>query len=477
IIKTKVFAFIFYVIWTSLGNLIIGTNMCIWRNRTINAPIYADIGVHLPTTVELLANMDVPVTRIIHVYSITLYLSVFCFGKFTWNITRPAASRKVIDKRLRDNYIDAFLCIGVPLLWSPLLIATARGRYMIIEDLGPFPFGQLSIDTLLASSIPLGLTAIASIYFSVLTAINIWRARRSGSLDVTGLQFPEQAPYRTFSTIHSLKYVALVVIHTIALPFGFLWTLLPYITLRNDWMDDQGRYWYMIFDIRDNLRQLPYTYTYHREEVFNRGTLGGFLICLPMNGIVFFILFGFDSGALSIHRAWLQSLSLKISDMILSIRTYATKIPCPSRGSLSSTSPGHVTPFQLEDITLASYTPPTQTTTKGHTADGESGLPIALPPTSPHRGRSNVNQLHLIPPIEGYRNFLKERMPTGLSHGNRLSDYRDEPSNHNAPVRISPSLRDESIGHNDTRVNYPPPYEPTEGWTPSRQKPTFFSNN
>ncbi|KAG8866549.1 hypothetical protein FRC20_008205, partial [Serendipita sp. 405] len=416
-------------------------------------------------------------TRIIHVYSITLYLSVFCFGKFTWNITRPAASRKVIDKRLRDNYIDAFLCIGVPLLWSPLLIATTRGRYMIVEDVGPFHIDRPSVEAFLINTTPLALTTIASVYFNILTAINIWRARRSGPLDVTSLDPPEQPPYRTFSTIHSLKYSALVVINTIVLPFGFLWIVLPYIIYRHEWVDDQGRYWYMIFDIRDNLRQLPFTYTYHREQVFNRGTLGGFLICLPMNGIVFFILFGFDSGALSIHRAWLQSLSLKISDMIFSIRTYATKIPWPSRGSLPSTSPGHVTPFQLEDITLASYTPSTQTMTKGNAADGESGLPRALPPTSPYRGRSNVDRLYLIPPIEMPRSFLKERTPTGLSPGSGLSGYRGGPSNHNAPVRISPSPRDESIGHNDTRVDYPPPYEPTEGWTPSRQKPTFFSNN
>ncbi|KAG9052767.1 a-factor receptor [Serendipita sp. 407] len=472
IIKTKVFALIFYVIWTSLGSLIIGINMCIWRNRTINAPIYADIGVHLLTTVELLANMDVPVTRIIHVYSITLYLSVFCFGKFTWNITRPAASRKVIDKRLRDNYIDAFLCIGVPLLWSPLLIATSRARYMIIEDLGPFPFGQLSIDTLLTSSIPLGLTAMASIYFSVLTAINIWRARRSGSLDVTGLQFPEQAPYRTFSTIHSLKYVALVVIHTIALPFGFLWTLLPYITLRNEWMDDQGRRWYMIFDIRDNLRQLPLTYTFHREQIIGLGTLVAFLISIPVNGILFFILFGLDSGALSTYRAWLQSLGLKISDMIFSIRTYATKIPWPSRESSPSTGPGTVTPFQLEDIALASYTPPVQTTTKGHVADGESDpLPIALPPPSPYQDHSNMDRLSPVPPLERARTLRKEQMLGGPS---------PRPPNYRGP-RGAPSSpgnrRDETISHNNLKADYPPLYEPPEGWAPSRQKSAFFSNN
>ncbi|KAG8840984.1 hypothetical protein FRB91_005474, partial [Serendipita sp. 411] len=116
--------------------------------------------------VELLTDMDILVARIMQVYSITLYISVFCFAKFTWIITRPAASRKVIDKRLRHNYIDAFLCIGVPLLWSPLLIATTRGRYMIVEDLGPFHIDRPSVEGFLINTTPLALTTMASVYFN-----------------------------------------------------------------------------------------------------------------------------------------------------------------------------------------------------------------------------------------------------------------------------------------------------------------------
>ncbi|KAG8799331.1 hypothetical protein FRC18_008317 [Serendipita sp. 400] len=229
----------------------------------------------------------------------------------------------------------------------------------------------------------------------------------------------------------------------------------------------------MIFDIRDNLRQLPLTYTFHREQIVGLGTLVAFLISIPVNGILFFILFGLDSGALSTHRAWLQSLGLKISDMIFSIRTYATKIPWPSRESSPSTGPGTLTPFQLEDIALASYTPPVQTTTKGHVADGGSDpLPIALPPPSSYQDHSNMDQLCPVPPsLERARTLRKEQMPGGLS---------PRPSNYRGLRGASSSRgnrRDETISHNNLRVDYLPPYEPPEGWAPSRQKSAFFSNN
>ncbi|KAG8751893.1 a-factor receptor [Serendipita sp. 396] len=441
IIRTKVFALIFYLIWVSLGSLIVGVNMCIWRNKTVNAPIYADI-----------------VARILHIYPLTLYLSILCFSKFTWNITRPAASRKVIDKRMRHNYIDSFLCIGIPLLWSPLYLITTRGRYMIIEDLGPFPTDRRSIEACLTYAVPVALTTIGSVYFNTLTAVNVWRARRSGShLDVTSLGSPGQDNYRTLSTILSLKYMGLVAIQTIALPFGFLWSLLPYILDRNVSMDEQGRYWYMIFDIREGLRQLPLTYTFPREQITGWGTLRGFLCSVPVNGILFFILFGLDSEVLGIHRVWLQSLGRKISDMIFSTWTYATKIPWPSRGSSPSAGPEDVIPFQLEDITLAPRPPPIHTMrTKGHIA----------------RGHSNAEQLQSMPPLRNARTFRKEGIPAGLTPvrlfpGNRLPDNggpRGASSRCDDPVNTSSSRcgsRNEASRPDYPREYSPPPYEPS----------------
>ncbi|KAG8756226.1 a-factor receptor [Serendipita sp. 396] len=408
-IKTRVFALIFYAVWLGLGCLIFGVNMCIWRNSTVDAPIYADI-----------------IARIRHVYTMTLYLSVLCFSKFTWIITRPAASRKVIDKHMRHNYIDAFLCIGVPLLWSPLFIATTRGRYIIIEDVGPLPVDRLSLESFFVNTVPLAPITMASIYFSILTAINVWRARRSGShVDVTSLGSPGQAHYRTLSIILSLKYMGLVAIQSIALPFGLLWSLIPYILYRND---EQGRHWSTIFDIRDNLRQLSIIHTLRREEIEESEWFNykGFVLAIPMNGILFFILFGLDSSVLGIHHVWLEPLGRKLSDIVSSLRTYVAMIPdiissiqtyitrasLPFWRSPLSIDTENVTPFQLNDIPSAPNTPPVQTRMKRRLGVGPH--PTTLSHPSPHPIHAKVDRLRPIPLAERFRTFRKERTPDEL---------------------------------------------------------------
>ncbi|KAG8812967.1 hypothetical protein FRC19_002775, partial [Serendipita sp. 401] len=123
--------------------------MCIWRNSTRDAPIYADIAA-----------------RIIDAYSMTLYTSICCFAKFTWNMTRPASSLKFIDQRKQNNHFDASICIGLTFLWCPLFIIVNKGRYLILEDIGPLPIIQPSIVSFFVQTTPLIVTTVVSVSFS-----------------------------------------------------------------------------------------------------------------------------------------------------------------------------------------------------------------------------------------------------------------------------------------------------------------------
>ncbi|KAG8771418.1 a-factor receptor [Serendipita sp. 405] len=448
IVKTRIFALIFYVAWLCLGSLIIGVNMCIWRNRTFDAPIYGDI-----------------VARIIHVYPLTLYLSIFCFGKFTWNITRPSSSLKVIDKRRRYNYIDAFLCVGIPLLWSPLLMTATRGRYMIVEDVGPVPNDEPSLQSFLTQTVPLGLITAASVYHSLLTASNIWRARRSGStLDVTGLGASERTPYRKLSNLQALRYFALVTVHLVGMPFGFLWALMPLIIHRHELLDDAGRPWYLVFSVRENMRQLPLVYTFHREQMALWVNFGGFLFAIPINGILFFLLFGLGSDILGIYCVWLNSLRSRISGTVSSIQRFSANILWPTREPSSPNVLGHVTPFQPDDIALASYPSPVRKTAKGHLAQSELVPPPTaiqlLSPTSPPHGYPTMDPVSPVSPLERSRTFRKEPIPVRPLPVNRSSS--------DGSPRNASSMLDHKDYTNHSRSDCPPPYEPAgEGPAPS----------
>ncbi|KAG8756221.1 a-factor receptor [Serendipita sp. 396] len=440
IVKTRIFALIFYVAWLCLGNLLIGVNMCIWRKRTFNAPIYADI-----------------VARILHVYPITLYLSTFCFGKFTWNITRPSSSLKVIDKRRRYNYIDAFLCVGIPLLWSPLLLTATRGRYRIVEDVGPVPNNEPSLQSFFIEIVPLGFIAAASVYHSFLTASNIWHARRSDStLDVTGLGASERAPYRKLSNLQALRYFALVTIHLVGMPFGFLWALMPLIIYRHELLDGEGRPWYLVFSIRDNMRQLPLVYTFHREQMGFWNPFAGFLFAIPISGILFFLLFGLGSDILGIYGVWLNSLRSRISGTVSSIQKFSGNILWPTREPSSPNVLEHITPFQPDDIALASYPSPVRKTAKGHLAQSELVPPPTaiqlLSPTSPPHGHSTVDQVSLVSPSESSRTFRKEPIPARVLTVNR--------SNNDGSPRNASSMFDHNNSINHSRSDCPPPYGP-----------------
>ncbi|KAG8814954.1 hypothetical protein FRC17_000912 [Serendipita sp. 399] len=397
--------------------------MCIWRNSTRNVPIYADI-----------------VARIIHVYPTTLYLSVLCFLKFTWNITRPSPALKVVDRRIRHNYIDAFICIGFTLLFSILLVFTSRGRYKIVEDLGPFPVDRPSLEGFVCRVLPLGVIAVIAVGLSILTGINIWRARRrSGPATDSGsrrsLDPPDQASYRPLSTAQAIKYSALAATNIIGMLFGFLWAIIPLWTEREKIAAlNGGVQWYTIFDIRDNLKQLPLTHTVHREEIEGWENVVGFLISIPINGILFVLLFGIDSDALGTYRKWLQSLCQQSSNILSSLRPYIMKVSC----RLGSFSPSqrrgidHITPFQPDEIALEALPPPAQTTTTITTKRSKvyppnnDGPGYLLPPTLPLHATAHQLSPQQTTPLERSRTFRKEPTPmTELSPVNRSSSCDD----------------------------------------------------
>ncbi|KAG8770226.1 hypothetical protein FRC15_004185 [Serendipita sp. 397] len=108
--KTRVFALTFYVWWLILGSTLILVNTCIWRGNTRNIPIYADIVAH-----------------IWGIYCLTLYAAMLCVNKLIWTISRPAPSVKVYDSRLRMNRIDILVCVGLPLLLSPMPLRVSEG--------------------------------------------------------------------------------------------------------------------------------------------------------------------------------------------------------------------------------------------------------------------------------------------------------------------------------------------------------------
>ncbi|KAG8818341.1 hypothetical protein FRC17_010871 [Serendipita sp. 399] len=326
------------------------------------------------------------------------------------------------------------------------------------------------------------------ISFEVLTGINIWRARRrsgpttdSGSLDP-----PDQASYRPLSTAQAIKYSALAATNIIGMLFGFLWAIIPLWTEREKIAAfNGGVQWYTLFDIRDNLKQLPLTYTVHREDIEGWTNVVGFLISIPVNGILFILLFGIDSDALGTYRKWLQSLCQQSSHVLSSLRPYTMRVSC-RLGSFSSQRRGvdHITPFQPDEIALEALPPPVQTTTTITTKRSKvyppnnDGLGHLLPPTLPlHATMHQLSPQQATPSLERSRTFRKGPTPiTGLLPINRSSSYDDqsqreasssshcrpearggggEPSGHrNRQPRSEPSSR-----QHDFEGDEPPPYD------------------
>ncbi|KAG9050691.1 hypothetical protein FS842_011316 [Serendipita sp. 407] len=258
---------------------------------------------------------------------------------------------------------------------------------------------------------------------------------------------------------------------------GCLWFVLPYIIDRDQMVDENGRPWYKNLGIQNNLKQLPLTYTVRREEAGVWRNLTGFLIAVPMNGILFFVLFGLSSDTIAIYRVWLDPLRLQMSN---TIQKLTPRTLWSSRGTSSSTYLENITPFRLDDIVLDPLPPPVQHTRK---VDPALGVPVPLPVAVslsssilPHRHRTIANRLSPISPSQTARTVRKEPMPLRLLPVNRSNSYgsprdtsfsvnspRYTSFSHHSPRNASFSRagpREEAFSHNSPRDDVPVRYAP-----------------
>ncbi|KAG9054474.1 hypothetical protein FS842_005013 [Serendipita sp. 407] len=334
-IKTRVFSLIIHVLWLALGNLLICINFCLWKNNTRNIPIYSDFVAHTWA-----------------MYSIIIYLNHLCFSKFVYNITSPGSSLKICDKRKKYNKLDVFLAVVLPILWTPVNLLALRGRYLIVEDIGPIYVSRVSLESTLIRSVPILLITAASVWFVVLALINVWRAQRISAMKrVT--QLSHSHFYRDLTTTKVIKYLTMSTINLFGLMFGCIWAILPTIRILR-----KGDPWYTKFSIRDNIRQLPFIHTITRYQVGPNDTrdLKVFFFSIPVMGIVFFIFFGLGPEALARYRTWIQALStfLQLSSLCNFLRTRAVRLGWLNAG-VRPVDPEYFGPFEPSDITVDSH--------------------------------------------------------------------------------------------------------------------------
>ncbi|KAG8853484.1 a-factor receptor [Serendipita sp. 411] len=382
-VKTRVFILAFYVLWLVLGYLLILINMCIWRNNTRNIRVYSDI-----------------VARIWDVYPSALYVCIFCFNKFVWNMTRPEPSRKIYDEHTGTNRFDAFICIGFPLLWSPISLICSSGRYTIVEDLGPWPTSSISLASFFVDIVPIGLATMASAVFSVLTASNILRSQEGKRY---GTHIRSSANYRELESTMVMKYLILSFIGVTETIFGFLWSL-------GRWLhEDQPWYKTLALDIR----QVPLIYTTTRHDLLwhlDTSTIKGFLISLPLAGIQLFLLFGLGFEARQTYRSWLWTFVkfLKLPTIYGWTRRQAKRFT--KLRVTENQNPENFTPFQPGDITLEPRTSILPPNNNSHAAP-RKGIPVSLPapiPKSFKRSQLRDNQRLPATSSERWRTFRKE---------------------------------------------------------------------
>ncbi|KAG8753106.1 hypothetical protein FRC14_006424 [Serendipita sp. 396] len=269
-LKTHVFALVYYLWLLLIGNVLLLVNTCVWRRSVVNVPIYADI-----------------VARFWHIYGFLLYLSTVCLSKFIWIISRPAPSIKVYDTRRRTNRMDAFICFGVPLLLAPLFFLASKGRYIIIEDFGPWFGVTFSVTAFFVSTVPLMVTSVISITFSCLSCYNFWRARQSG-------------PALNETLIHQRPIIGIT--------YGLIWMLLPWF-LADFQPEDGKRPWYAVVGIQANFYHYKETYKLSRGSLdqFQPWTvrnITGFAFTIPIAGIQIFICFGINPESKRIYTRW-----------------------------------------------------------------------------------------------------------------------------------------------------------------------------
>ncbi|KAG8776163.1 hypothetical protein FRC15_012088 [Serendipita sp. 397] len=394
-IKTRVVALTSCILWLALGNLLICINMCIWRNNTRNIPIYSDFVAYIWT-----------------MYGIVGSLNFLCVHKFVWNMTKPGSSLKIYDNRTHYNRVDIFLTTILPILWSPLMLVTLKARYMIYEDLGPVSFTQRSLEWVLITLVPGLVITITSIWFVVLTMINVWRARHiEPPKRVTELG--QLRLDRSFSREKVVKYLAFSIFCMTGLVFSCIWNLVPII------LDSRTENpLYAKSDIRGNIRQLRLIYITPRNEVnpANVSSRKGFFLSIPVTGVVPLIFFGLGSEALKTYRSWLQNLFslLKLPTLLNFLQTHMLKLVGWFNQRIVPVDAEYFVPFESNDIALDPH-PLVNLSTMSRRSLGES-LPTQLrtkPPLYPTRlGDIRPRAPAASSPLQQWRTYRKQSIPT-----------------------------------------------------------------
>ncbi|KAG8814955.1 hypothetical protein FRC17_000913 [Serendipita sp. 399] len=361
---------------------------------------------------------------------------------------------------------------------------------MIVEDIGPLPIDRPSLELFFSGVLPLGVMTIISGTYSVLTCINLWRARHcstgsltppSTSLVSLPIYSPEYPPYRLLSTAQSIKYAVLAAVNIIGLLFGFLWAAVPWLNVEEMTVEYGGPRWNTLFDIRDNMKQLHLVFAVPRREIEGWLNFTGFLYSIPAHGLLFFLLFGLHSGAFGIYCLWFQSLRQRSSDVTSPFRRYGTKIPWKVENSLARTGMDNIVQFQLDTIALESFPPPVQmrtkaTTSKGYPLDHSASAHLPSPTSS---RRATVHRSSPTSPLERSRTFGKSPNISLLSPAVSRSSATDDSPREASSSRGSPGGGGElpaghgnptvglsSRGHGHLKdIEQPPPYEPAASMT------------
>ncbi|KAG8861641.1 a-factor receptor [Serendipita sp. 411] len=416
-IKTHVFAIFWYLYWIALGNVLLLINTCIWRGNVRNIPVYSDI-----------------VSRIWQIYALEIYLSILCLNKFIWTISRPAPSVKVYDTRRRINRIDAAIVFGIPLVMSPLFFFISGGRYLIIEDFGPWPFVTTSIETFLVMMVPTFVAGVISITFSCLSCYNFWRARRLHlMLDETS-NFQQS---RILSRSQAYKYTCVSIYSVISVLFGLVWILLP-------WFEDiphgyRNLPWYSIMSLQHNLHGYKEVYFRSRNRVDQlsapvRRNLVGFAFTLPLAGFQIFLCFGLGHESRKIYVDWLKCFMryLQGSRLYGLIKRLVTKVV---RWRRSQADPNNFTPFLVHDILLEDLWSPIKG--NGLSKADPHAFPTFPPPSyttlSPHDAyAAPLSPLKVINRNSRFNQHQESTAPTAPVHSSKLPSPIS-PSHHKKP--------------------------------------------
>ncbi|KAG8840951.1 hypothetical protein FRC20_005328 [Serendipita sp. 405] len=138
--------------------------------------------------------------------------------------------------------------------------------------------------------------------------------------------------------------------------FGCIWRILEFVSYALESKGDS--LWVNIFDISQNIRQLPLIFIEKRSDILESAAMNkrGFFYAVPSCGIVLFVCFGLGPTALNTYRVWIEAA--------LAFSRLPTVYVCLGKHlEFSSRRPGFVdpesfSPFELDSIMLEPCPPP-----------------------------------------------------------------------------------------------------------------------